>query len=193
MNVSSLRERLHRFAKSLNCDGGRGLALLGICSGLLLIQAGGLIAGASAGYVALHTTVRGTPEERAASVSFWGFRAPLGAWISIWGCGAMLTSAPFDNWWHNAYGLDVKIISPPHALLLLGVCAVEAGVSSQESGVHCADRGTHKEVGRDAGLEECDDTSRLYGAEIAPTGQHDCGRHDNTPTLRVLSSTRVKR
>ena len=35
----------------------------------------------------------------------------------------MLTSAPFDNWWHNAYGLDVKIVSPPHTLLILGIRA----------------------------------------------------------------------
>jgi hypothetical protein len=39
----------------------------------------------------------------------------------------MLTSAPFDNWWHNAYGLDVKIVSPPHTLLVLGVFGVEIG------------------------------------------------------------------
>jgi hypothetical protein len=93
----------------------------------LLIQAGGLIAGLSSGYVALHTTFRGTDAERAAAVSFWGFRAPLGAWICIWGCGAMLTSAPFDNWWHNAYGLDVRIISPPHAVLALGIFAICVG------------------------------------------------------------------
>jgi hypothetical protein len=93
----------------------------------LLIQAGGLIAGLSSGYVALHTTFRGTDAEREASVSFWGFRAPLGAWICIWGCGAMLTSAPFDNWWHNAYGLDVRIISPPHAVLALGIFAICVG------------------------------------------------------------------
>jgi hypothetical protein len=93
----------------------------------LLIQAGGLIAGLSSGYVALHTTFRGSDAEREASVSFWGFRAPLGAWICIWGCGAMLTSAPFDNWWHNAYGLDVRIISPPHAVLALGIFAICVG------------------------------------------------------------------
>jgi hypothetical protein len=93
----------------------------------LLIQAGGLIAGLSSGYVALHTTFRGSDAERAATVSFWGFRAPLGAWICIWGCGAMLTSAPFDNWWHNAYGLDVRIISPPHAVLALGIFAICVG------------------------------------------------------------------
>jgi hypothetical protein len=93
----------------------------------LLIQAGGLIAGGSAAYIALHTTFRGTQAERDASVSFWGFRAPLGAWISIWGCGAMLTSAPFDNWWHNAYGLDVKIVSPPHVVLAVGIFSIAVG------------------------------------------------------------------
>src|ERR1043165_3723069 len=36
----------------------------------LLIQAGGLIAGISSGYVALHTTLRGSDAEREASVSF---------------------------------------------------------------------------------------------------------------------------
>ena len=39
----------------------------------------------------------------------------------------MLTSAPFDDWWHNAYGLDVKILSPPHMVLAAGMFAVHAG------------------------------------------------------------------
>jgi hypothetical protein len=93
----------------------------------LLIQTGGLIAGITSGYVALRTTFAGTDAEKSSAVSFWGFRAPLGAWISIWGCLAMLTSAPFDNWWHNAYGLDVKIVSPPHAILALGIYAIVVG------------------------------------------------------------------
>lgn len=93
----------------------------------LLIQAGGLLAGLSSAYVALRTTFRGTPEQRANSVSFWGFHAPLGAWVCIWGCGAMLTSAPFDNWWHDAYGLDVRIISPPHVVLALGIVSITLG------------------------------------------------------------------
>ena len=37
----------------------------------LLIQAGGLIAGVTSGYVALRTTFAGTAEQRAASVGFW--------------------------------------------------------------------------------------------------------------------------
>jgi hypothetical protein len=56
-----------------------------------------------------------------------GFRAPLGAFILAWGAVAMLTSAPFDNWWHNAYGLDVKIVSPPHMLLALGIFGINWG------------------------------------------------------------------
>ena len=62
------------------------------------------------------------------AVSIFGLRAPLGVFIAGWGGLAMLTSAPFDNWWHNAYGLDVKIISPPHVVLILGIRAVSLGM-----------------------------------------------------------------
>jgi len=93
----------------------------------LLIQAGGLIAGLTSGYVALRTTFGSDPRARDAGVTFWGFRAPLGAWVCIWGCLAMVTSAPFDNWWHDAYGLDVRIISPPHSVLALGIGAIGVG------------------------------------------------------------------
>ncbi|HJQ21967.1 MAG TPA: hypothetical protein VJ867_16605 [Gemmatimonadaceae bacterium] len=93
----------------------------------LLIQAGGLIAGLTSGYVALRTTFGTDHAARASAVTFWGFRAPLGAWVCVWGCLAMVTSAPFDNWWHNAYGLDVRIISPPHTILALGIGAIGVG------------------------------------------------------------------
>jgi hypothetical protein len=93
----------------------------------LAIYAGGLVSGLTCGWLALRTTFAGTPEDKASAVGFWGFRAPLGAWIGIWGAFAMLTSAPFDDWWHNAYGLDVKILSPPHALLALGIAAIQVG------------------------------------------------------------------
>ena len=93
----------------------------------LLIQGGGLIAGLGSAYLALRITLRGTPAEKASAVSFWGFRAPLGAWVCVLGCGAMLTSAPFDDWWHNAYGLDVRIVSPPHILLGYGMLGIVLG------------------------------------------------------------------
>src|SRR5438874_7320651 len=71
----------------------------------MAIYLGGLVGGITAGWLVIRTTFFGSLEERAASVRLWGLRAPLGAWVSIWGCFAMLISAPFDDWWHNAYGL----------------------------------------------------------------------------------------
>jgi hypothetical protein len=93
----------------------------------LAIYLGGVVAGLTCGWTALQTTFAGSEIDRGTAVRFWGFRAPLGAWVCIWGAFAMLTSAPFDDWWHNAYGLDVKIISPPHMLLAAGIAAIQCG------------------------------------------------------------------
>jgi hypothetical protein len=93
----------------------------------LLEQLAAVVAGTSCGWIVLRTTFAGTPAERARGVRFWGFRGPLGAWVCIWGTLAMIASAPFDNWWHNAYGLDVKIISPPHMVLSWGMIAIQLG------------------------------------------------------------------
>ncbi len=93
----------------------------------LAIYLGGVVAGLTCGWLALHTTFAGSNDARAESVRFWGFMAPFGAWVCIWGTLAMLTSAPFDDWWHNTYGLDVKILSPPHAVLASGIGAIQIG------------------------------------------------------------------
>ena len=94
----------------------------------MAIYLGGLVAGVACGWRVLRTTFRGTAAERASSVRFWRyFYGPLGGWVCIWGTFAMLTSAPFDDWWHNAYGLDVKILSPPHTVLALGMYAIGLG------------------------------------------------------------------
>ncbi len=93
----------------------------------LAIYLGGVLAGLCCGWLALKTTFAGSEAERAVAVRFWGFRAPLGAWVAIWGAIAMLTSAPFDDWWHAAYGLDVEILSPPHSLLGAGMITIQIG------------------------------------------------------------------
>jgi hypothetical protein len=93
----------------------------------LLIQFCGILAGISCGYLILSTTLDGRSTLRDCAVRIWGFRGPLGAFLAAWGGIAMITSAPFDNWWHDAYGLDVKIISPPHMLLAAGILAVHLG------------------------------------------------------------------
>ena len=93
----------------------------------LAIYLGGVVAGLSCGWLVLRTTFAGDARDRAAGVSFWGFRGPLGAWVCIWGSLAMIVSAPFDDWWHNAYGLDVEILSPPHVVLGTGIFGIGLG------------------------------------------------------------------
>jgi len=94
----------------------------------MAIYACGVLAAIICGYLILVTSFGSSQKLKASSVNVLGFRAPLGAFIAAWGGIAMLTSAPFDNWWHNAYGLDVKIVSPPHTLLILGIRAVGVGM-----------------------------------------------------------------
>jgi hypothetical protein len=91
------------------------------------IYAGGLVAGLTCGWLALRATFGRARPARSETVRFWGFQAPFGAWVCIWGALAMLTSAPFDDWWHNTYGLDVRILSPPHVLLASGIGAIQLG------------------------------------------------------------------
>jgi hypothetical protein len=93
----------------------------------ILIQLCGVISGLSCGYLILSTTFQKNSPLWAYSISMWGFRGPMGAFLCAWGGVCMITSAPFDNWWHAAYGLDVKILSPPHVLLALGMTGIRFG------------------------------------------------------------------
>jgi hypothetical protein len=94
----------------------------------ILIQMGALLIGIGCAYPILATTFAGATPARAASVKVLGLHGPGGAFLGLWGSLAMVASAPFDNWWHNAYGLDVKIVTPPHLLLTLGGFAAIVGV-----------------------------------------------------------------
>ena len=80
----------------------------------------------------------------------------------------MLTSAPFDNWWHNAYGLDVKIVSPPHTLLVIGVFGVEIGSLFLIM----------------AAMNRAESQSRLVSSaagNVALSRRHDADSHDVLP------------
>lgn len=87
----------------------------------------GVFGGISAGWLILSHTFGLADARPDATVNVFGLRAPLGAFLVGWGGLAMLTSAPFDDWWHNAYGLDTKILSPPHVLLISGFFLVQVG------------------------------------------------------------------
>jgi len=88
----------------------------------------GVLGGIIGMVLVVQATTGRDAELRAQSISVFGLRAPLGVFLAGWGGVAMLTSAPFDNWWHNAYGLDVKIVSPPHTLLILGIRMISIGI-----------------------------------------------------------------
>ena len=93
----------------------------------MLIYLCGILAGIACGYLILSSSFGKNAAAQAGSVRIWGFRGPLGAFVCAWGGVAMITSAPFDNWWHDAYGLDVKVLSPPHVLLILGILVIRVG------------------------------------------------------------------
>jgi hypothetical protein len=94
----------------------------------LVIYVGAIVSGLFSGYQILRLTLQKNNPERAGAVRFWGvFYAPLGAMFCVWGALAMLTSAPFDDWWHNTFGLDVQILTPPHTILILGIMVLQFG------------------------------------------------------------------
>ena len=93
----------------------------------LAIQFGAVLTGLCCAYLILHTTFWSNGAASEHTVQIWGFRGPLGAFIAAWGGFCMLTSAPFDNWWHNSFGLDVTILSPPHVVLIIGIFVMGLG------------------------------------------------------------------
>jgi hypothetical protein len=94
----------------------------------MLIYLGAIFGGLFSGIQVLWNTFKADVAARSGLVKVWGFfYSSLGALFCIWGAIAMLTSAPFDDWWHNTYGLDVTILSPPHSVLALGMLFLQFG------------------------------------------------------------------
>ena len=56
----------------------------------MAIYLGGVLAGCVGGWLAIKHTFFCGPEERDSSVGLFGARAPLGAWVAIWGALAMV-------------------------------------------------------------------------------------------------------
>jgi hypothetical protein len=47
----------------------------------------------------------------------------------VFGSAIQLYAGPFDLWWHMRYGFDPVLLSPPHALLILGIALNSVGFS----------------------------------------------------------------
>jgi hypothetical protein len=96
----------------------------------MAVYFGGTLAGLSCGARVLWDSF-GHDRGADTGVRIWRyFTGPIGGWFCIWGALMMLTSAPFDDWWHNAYGLDVEILSPPHVVLLIGIAGILIGAQT---------------------------------------------------------------
>jgi hypothetical protein len=70
------------------------------------------------GYLILGTTFGKGLWSKAESTRIWGFYGPLGAFLGVWSAATLLVLTFLDDWWHLAFGLDVRIISPIHLLIL---------------------------------------------------------------------------
>src|ERR1051325_3340784 len=94
----------------------------------ILMYLSGIFGGLVSGIQVLVNSVRPSAQTKSSLIKVWGiFYSSLGAMICIWGAIAMVTAAPFDNWWHAAYGLDATLLSPPHFLLVWGMFTLQFG------------------------------------------------------------------
>ena len=55
------------------------------------------------------------------SLKVMGFRGPGSSFITLWAILAQFSSIVFDDWWHNVYGLDSQVFTPPHFVLGTGI------------------------------------------------------------------------
>jgi hypothetical protein len=72
--------------------------------------------------------LRETTRERGAGVALGRVRAPVGAWLVLWGALAFVTATIFDRWWQIGYGLAAGIWHPPQILKAVSFFAVTVGV-----------------------------------------------------------------
>lgn len=69
----------------------------------------------------------GVTSENSTPILFF-FRGPVGFALAGFGMVVMLISAPFDDYYHRIYGIDVQIWTPFHVMLVLGIIMANLGV-----------------------------------------------------------------
>ncbi len=85
---------------------------------------------------AIAIALSGLADHFRAGDSFFGaIRHPfrnLRPGVGVAGAGMLTTlvAAPFDNAWHEIYGIDVTIWSPPHLLAIFGIAAASLGLAT---------------------------------------------------------------
>jgi hypothetical protein len=94
----------------------------------LFIYGGGLGVWAAALGAIAHATLGRGDEFGGSIVRLARLRLPLGFAITAFGILVILAAAPVDAWWHNTFGKDVLIWSPPHLQLHLGAGIAAIGL-----------------------------------------------------------------
>ena len=89
-----------------------------------VIYLGGVSAGIAGAWLFARSTFGAGRSE---GVTVWGMRGPVGGFAIGWGALTMLAAAPFDDFWHAAYGIDARVLSPPHVCLDIGLLTIELG------------------------------------------------------------------
>jgi hypothetical protein len=86
------------------------------------------VAIALSGLIALAVVLADTLRHADGLSAMLGFRAPLGFYILGLGVLQMLLAAPFDDYWHRRYGVDVSVWSPPHLVGFSGAMVMLCGL-----------------------------------------------------------------
>ncbi|MDP9310035.1 MAG: hypothetical protein M3R24_03890 [Chloroflexota bacterium] len=84
------------------------------------------LSGLAAAVVVVGDTARGAADGEVTTIL--GLRAPLGIFVLGAGALQMVVSAPFDDWWHRVYGVDVTVWSPPHLVGFSGAITMLSGL-----------------------------------------------------------------
>lgn len=74
-----------------------------------------------------HRKQSGVNAHTTTSVLFF-FHGPVGFALAGFGMVVMLISAPFDDYYHRIYGIDVAVWTPFHVMLILGMVMTSLGL-----------------------------------------------------------------
>ncbi len=104
-----------------------------------LLYAGIAVAGLAALGSILYESFARRDDERP---SFLGLRGARGMFVAGFGVLATVVAAPFDDWWHRVYGLDVTLWAPFHLMGLFGALISVVGLAYALANVANAVRGS---------------------------------------------------
>ena len=93
----------------------------------LVTHIGVWLCGLIGAFLVFDSTFARSPRGQGTSIKIGALRAPLGAWMLLWGAASLQPTFLFDNWWQQSYGLGAGLWAPPQILKAFGLFVVLAG------------------------------------------------------------------